>query len=708
MKTSIKKYSFFVFLFLVIVELVILSLIPYSKNFNSLNSLNQKSTSALTSSIYNNNKIDIKTNLSEHPDFKNGTLFLLPGEDNFTNIKIENASELENICISVSNPNIVKTNFLDKNIIKLTGLKIGNTKLIVQADYANNLEISLHVGKVIPSNILGETEGIIATTNGVYNYKHEKIGNDNFNKLTKDDLWAISNYFVVTKYGIYTTWNQPIAKQYWNQMKKSDFIWVNGYFLILKQGIFNTQDQQTSEECWNENSSRDDILASSTSILVLSNYVITYQGGQALQTNKLSWKITSNDIYDISDTMVATSAGVFSSSWNLFKDNLKDLKRDEFIGISKTFLVTTRGVFLYDGKEFVLNNYTYYLKNLSKDQVIAVNSNFFITTQMIVTWDYNFSFINLTRDDYIDSSSHWIITKKGIFYYSYGNLRKISLLSDEYKNIDRSDLLCITDSIFITKTAAYGYDAVQNIHQTHYLSLRSKDDIYNSSTINVFTSEGIINQKGSSVEKYPDFSMIRQNEIIQTPKDDGIYWPLNKNTGFDEQKIWSNSLGIDKSTIFTTEKGILFLNDINSDAQLNPLFNNPNPNWDNESYLLPSKQNNKNLYVGIWVGIITSVAVISISLLALCTWISHRKNRKINVLTYKKIDRLEKYTILMFKNLTRNLQTKKPTPILISKSNNSNVKYKKPVLKPTPFIKTQNIKIKKPVKFFDNKTQTQA
>ncbi|WP_027123700.1 hypothetical protein [Mycoplasmoides pirum] len=693
MNTSVKKYSFFVFLFLIIFGLVIIIPTFSNKNYVNLNLTNQKSEITSVSPTYRSDKVDIQTDLSKHPDFKNGTLFLLPGQNDFTTIKIKNISELKNVNVSIKNSNIVKVSSINENTLEIIGLKLGETELIFNADNANDLKISVSVGKVIPSNILGETEGIVATTNGVYNYKYEKIGNNNFDNLTKDDLWGISNYFIVTKYGIYTTWNTPIAKQYWGQLKKDDFIWANGYFLVLKQGIFNTENQQVNNEYWNENSSKKDILASSTSVLVLNNYVITYGPGEPLQINKLARKITFDDIYGLSDSMVATTVGVFSYKNNVFNISLNDLRRDEFIGISLNFLVTTRGVFYSDGNNYVMDYESHYLNHLKHDQVIAVTNNFLITTEMIFPLNRtDYLSINLTKDDYIDSSTHWIVTKKGIYHFSH-KIEKINT-SDEIKNIKQSDLLCITDSIVMTKQ--YAYLSLDDGYIAKPISLNSKDDIYSWSCNRVFTSNGIMTLSGW-LTTFPDFLKIKKEEIIQTPKDDGIYWPLDKNTGFDEQKIKFNSEKIAGSAVFVTNGGMFFSNDQITDFVLTPTFSNSNPNWDNESYLIPTTINNSGLSAGVLTAIIVSSVVFSISLLGLCIWISHRKNQKMNTITHKKIDRLEKSTILVFNKLNDNLQNKKQPPKLITKHTNFKFKNKQAVPKAVFSTDLKNLKIKKPV-----------
>ncbi|WP_036448911.1 hypothetical protein [Mycoplasmoides pirum] len=719
MNKNIKK-SIFAFLISAFLLLNLLLVPLLSKRLwnSNLNSFDQNIVKNEKSQIINNKLINIETNISNHPDARGGTLFLLKKLENATKLDITNFDKLLNV--SVSNDTNAFDFKLNNESIILYGVKNGSGNLIIKASNANELKIPISVAKVIPSNILGVSRGIIATTSGVYNYKKEKLGNSDFNFLTKDDLYAISDYFVVTKYGIYAYDNTPIAKDYWLKLTKDDFIMANGTILVLKEGIYSVSGKKVDSNYIGNEISKENILAASECFLVFKKCIIIYTSSDRFQVYPLTKELTNNDILGISDYILATTNNIYTYTLGQTVFDLSVWNKSEYIDISANYIVTTKGVYFSDGKKLKISKNANsdindeYINNLSKKDVLMIQDTYLVTLKGVINIDGEIYLTNMnfTQENIISGSNNFLVTTKGTFN-DYRQFVKVWSPSSQNDTWTSDNVYCVTERVLLTKYAVYlSYGGIQSGSPTYRIqkfdSPLEKINFYQASNWNVLLTEGV-----HSVENFfpIDNSIIKPNEFIMKTHADSIYNPNVTYPEYYSYKFYTIMKKIHNSNFYATTKGIFSGYD-NGELEID--FKNPNK-LDIQGKVLPKNHLSNIALISIVVGVATATILI----LGLGIGIPVNKNRKLNKLTIKKMDTLTFAIGAVFKKLISDskknrpamiVQKKKPVKIndsikkpLIHSANNKNLNslnkqkslnstLKKPISYKSP-IKNQNGKL---------------
>ncbi len=632
----------------------------------------------------------IQTDLDSNPDFKSGRIFLLPGKGNTLEFTVTDFGDLINPKIAVDDSYVAGA-ILNQQYALVSGFKTGETKLTLSADNAEPFVCDVTVCNVLPSNVIAASRGIIATTNGVYNFNNEKIGGNALDSLRQDDVWAISNYFIATKYGIYTAWNDPIAPELWPTLKKDDFVFANGFIIALRQGIYDIHNGSIApQDLGYAQFSRRDMIASSSWILALTHgFAIENNSGQ-LAFAKTDADLTAADVYGISDSIAATSVGVFTTTQNYGErygriKELDNLAKDEYIGCNRC-IITTRGVWCYNNIRYGASNpppdLGDYLDNLTQDEVLFVGENYFLTKKGLFTNTQHETGSLILRDLNLDDrtqviggSIHSIVTTKGA--YIVDNASEIKPNLPGQSGWDAQDVYYITDRLIVTRYGHYGntLSSSNSVPQ----SLPDPSDVYQVDNYAMLTATGFYTFDGLKTDTM-DLAGLKPYERLGAPRNDAIYLPMGHVAGPDESKMYMNANRISSNDFYVTTRGVYCTH---AKAWIRDGFTNTRPAVHTDILPAPPKIIDDTTPVGVWIGV-AAAAVASVALiLGLGIGIPMRKNRRLQELTNQKVDTLATAIGNVFKKIISDTQTKKQPALLQDKKRPAKIAPQKPPVRPT-------------------------
>jgi len=369
---------------------------------------------------------------------------------------------------------------------------VNNTFLITQFGmWVNGIQLNLK--ELNQDEFFGTTKNYIVTTRGIWYLEHQ-ITEPGVH-INEDDIVYLNDSFLLSSFGNYWTY-LPLEGLEHESFSQDDIIIANDNYIIMNDKlIYHNQVLLQNHG----------VLP--TDVLYFDNqYLITKFGswfnGNALE---VPYNLNYKDILFVNNNYLVTTKGKWYRDISLASH---DVKNAPVIGLSKTFLATSAGVFYED---HLLEK----SDHVKASDVYVVDDHYFISKNK--TW-YHDKHLDLKihhpRDLYFVEDPH-LVTNRGFFYNEYhvkfdkpihredlyevkesilfvnqGIWAHWSKVTDEGKDIVNNEVLYIDNQYLVTTKGVWFGNVDTKVHKISNRHYVSRFDILGSTYSYLVTING--------------------------------------------------------------------------------------------------------------------------------------------------------------------------------------------------------------------------